>query len=165
MKIPTVNKFLGCVELFQGALFLGYVSAICNGLYAVLLLVDIAFDADGLKHEMLSISRPRQAVETEAVDYSLLNQDDSKIFDTPIKLPDMTKENVEDIPKDVGKTSRKGLKKVHAVSGVPTPSANLTGENSKVKSEETQEEIKIVCCRNVDQSACEYSNAIITSST
>lgn len=129
MKIPTVNKFLGCVDLFQGALFLGYVSAICNGLYAVLLLVDIAFDADGLKHEMLSTSRHRQAVNTEAVEHSILKQDDSKIFDVPLKLPDVTKENLENVPKDVGKTSRKGLKNVQNLSGVPTPSANLTGEN------------------------------------
>lgn len=57
MKVPTVTKFLGVFDLNQGALMLGYLGAISNGTFALLLLIDLVFGGENLKQKIFSITR------------------------------------------------------------------------------------------------------------
>lgn len=78
MKIPTVSKFLGVFELNQGALMLGYLGAISNGTFALLLIIDLFFDGENFKHKIFKNSRK---IENFAPGVKLI---DEIISETPI---------------------------------------------------------------------------------
>lgn len=85
MKIPTVNTFLGCFDLFNGALFLGYLSAISYGLVAALLLIDISFDAEATKYELLS-DQDQETVRFNMPDQSRQKRADDKADEKKLEL-------------------------------------------------------------------------------
>lgn len=83
MKVPTVNKFLCVFDLTLGGLMLGYLGAISNATYALLLLIDLIFDAEKLKGEVFKIAKNAENLSPAA---ELI---DSELFPTPI-----TEENI-----------------------------------------------------------------------
>lgn len=56
MKVPTVNKFLCVFDLKVGGLMLGYLGAIANVTFILLLLKDLLFNIDRFKHNVLALT-------------------------------------------------------------------------------------------------------------
>jgi hypothetical protein len=57
MKVPTVTNFFFVFDLTVGGLMLGYLGAIANATFAIMLLIDLVFNVDGFKHEVFNITR------------------------------------------------------------------------------------------------------------
>lgn len=57
MKVPKVEKFFGIFDLRVGALMLGYLGTISNATYALLLLIDLLFDPEHFRFEILNKTR------------------------------------------------------------------------------------------------------------
>lgn len=52
MKIPTINKFLCFFDLTTGGLVLGYIGAVSNAAYALILLLDLVSDIEKFKDDV-----------------------------------------------------------------------------------------------------------------
>lgn len=123
MKIPTVNSFLGCFDLFKGASFLGYLSAISYGLVAALLLIDIVFDAEATKYELLS-DQGQETTHFVLPDHSRQKRADDENLEILEKLPEILIDAVN-APKETIKTAAKGAKKIKNMIPIPTVVAKL----------------------------------------
>lgn len=61
MKIPTVSKFFCVFDLNLGGLMLGYLGALSNATFAILLLVDLVFDGQKFKREVFTVAKEAES--------------------------------------------------------------------------------------------------------